>query len=152
MLLRLGLRLLLNDQSGAIDEFGDVTNIALKVPMGHLWLSLRIKAFYSSKWNYLWYGPALLTVVVVFLSPLLVCGFFVRQLFAARELALAFVYTGLLLPSLTFFLLLAGTAAILGAGEGAIRVEDEIAKTGAITSDLLKLIKDRKQQVQDDSK
>src|SRR5262249_11277988 len=81
---------------------------------GHLWLALQIKAYYESRLNYVWYGPTLLAVVVVFLSPLLVCGFFVRQLFKAGELVLAFVYSGLLVPCLMLFLLLAGTVAILG--------------------------------------
>jgi hypothetical protein len=44
----------------------------------------------------------LLTVVAVFLSPLLVCRFFVRPLFAAGELVLALVYSGFLLPCLMF--------------------------------------------------
>ena len=133
MLLRLGLRMLLNQQTGANDDFGDVTNISLKGAIGHLWLVLQIKAFYRSRWNYLWYAPALITVLAVFLSPLVVCGFFVDRLFAAGEIGLALVYSGFLLPSLMFFVLLAGTTAILGVGESAIRVSTTRVKIEIVT-------------------
>ena len=128
MLLRIGLRLILNKRTGSEDDFGDVTNIALRGALGHLWIAIRIREFYRSKWNYLWYLPFLGIVLTVFLSPLLVCSFFIYELFKAGNLALGIVYTGLLMPFLAFFLLLLCTAAILGMGENSVQLENEIAK------------------------
>jgi hypothetical protein len=137
MLLRIGLRLILNERSGSDDEYGDVTNVSLKGPLGHLWIALRIKEFYESKWNYLWYLPFLTVVLTVFMSPLLVCSFFIRQLFRSGDLVLGFLYGGLLIPYLLFFLLLVCTAAILGIGENTVRIEDEIAKKAKLASILV---------------
>jgi hypothetical protein len=134
MLLRIGLRLILNERQGSDDEYGDVTNVSLKGLLGHLWIAVRIKEFYESKWNYLWYLPFLTVVLTVFMSPLLVCGFFIRQLFRSGELVLGFLYGGLLIPYLLFFLLLVCTAAILGMGENTIQIEDEIAKKAELAS------------------
>jgi len=128
MLLRIGLKLILNRHSGSDDDYGDVTNIALRGAIGHLWIAIRIREFYESRWNYLWYLPFLCIVLTVFLSPLLVCSFFIYQLFHAGNLALGIVYTGLLIPFLAFFLLLICTAAILGMGENSVHFENEIAK------------------------
>lgn len=128
MLLRIGLKLILNRRSGSDDDYGDVTNIALKGAIGHLWIAIRIREFYESRWNYLWYLPFLCIVLTVFLSPLLVCSFFIYQLFHAGNLLLGFIYTGLLIPFLAFFLLLICTAAILGIGENSVQFETEIAK------------------------
>ena len=75
MLLRIGLKLILNRRSGSDDDYGDVTNIALRGAIGHLWIAIRIREFYESRWNYLWYLPFLCIVLTVFLSPLLVCSF-----------------------------------------------------------------------------
>jgi hypothetical protein len=128
MLLRIGLRLILSKRSGSEDDFGDVTNIALRGALGHLWIAIRIREFYKSKWNYLWYLPFLCIVLTVFLSPLLVCSFFIYELFKAGNLVLGSVYAGLLIPFLAFFLLLFCTAAILGMGENSVHFENEIAK------------------------
>lgn len=43
MLLRLALRLLLSQRTGTEDDYGDVTNIALEGPLGHLWMILQIR-------------------------------------------------------------------------------------------------------------
>jgi hypothetical protein len=137
MLLRIGLRLILNERHGSDDEYGDVTNVSLKGPLGHLWIALRIKGFYESKWNYLWYLPFLAIVLTVFMSPLLVCSFFIRQLFRSGEVVLGFLYGGLLIPYLLFFLLLVCTAAILGIGENTVLIEDEIAKKAELASILI---------------
>ena|ERR1700733_1132346 len=134
MLLRIGLRLILNERQGADDEYGDITNVALKGLLGHLWIAVRIREFYESKWNYLWYLPFLTVVLTVFMSPLLVCAFFIRQLFRSGELVLGLLYGGLLIPYLLFFLLLVCTAAILGMGENTIQIEDEIAKKAELAS------------------
>jgi hypothetical protein len=134
MLLRIGLRLILIQHAGSDDDYGDVTNISLKGPLGHLWIALRIKEFYRSTWNYLWYLPLLTAVLTVFMSPLLVCSFFIRQLFRSGNLVLGFLYGGLLIPYLVFFFLLVCTAALLGMGENAVQIEDEIAKKAELTS------------------
>lgn len=134
MLLRIGMRLILNERPGPDEDYGDITNVSLKGPLGHLWIALRIKEFYKSKWNYLWYLPFLAVVLTVFLSPLLVCGFFIYQLFRSGALVLGFVYGGLLIPYLSFFLLLVCTAAILGIGENAVLIEDEIIKKAELAS------------------
>jgi hypothetical protein len=136
MLLRIGLRLILSEHAGSDDDYGDVTNLALKGPLGHLWIALRIKEFYKSTWNYLWYLPLLAVVMVIFMSPLLVCGFFVRQLFVSGALVLGCVYAALLIPYLAFFLLLLCTAGILGVGENTVIIEDEIAKKVELASKL----------------
>jgi hypothetical protein len=139
MLLRIGLRLILTEHAGSDDEYGDVTNVVLKGPLGHLWIALRIKEFYKSKWNYLWYLPFLAVVLTVFMSPLIVCSFFIRQLFRSGELVLGILYGGLLIPYLAFFVLLVCTAAILGMGENMVQIEDEIAKKAESASILTTL-------------
>jgi hypothetical protein len=134
MLLRIGLRLILNDHTSSDDDYGDITNISLKGPLGHLWIALRIRASYKSSWNYLWYFPLLGVLLTVFLSPLLVCSFFVLQLFRSHNLLLGFLYGGLLIPYLVFCLLLVCTAGLLGVGESTVKIEDEIAKKAGLTS------------------
>jgi uncharacterized membrane protein len=134
MLLRIGLRLILIEHTGSDDDYGDVTNICLKGPLGHLWIALRIKEFYKSTWNYLWYLPLLTVVLIIFMSPLLVCSFFVRQFFRSGNFVLGFLYGGLLIPYLAFFILLVCTAAILGMGENTVQIEDEIAKKAELAS------------------
>jgi len=132
MLLRIGLRMILTEHSNSDDDYGDVTNISLKGPLGHLWIALRIKAFYQSSWNYFWYLPLSAVVLTVFLSPLLVCSFFILQLFRSHNLVLGFLYGGLLIPYLAFFLLLVCTAGLLGMGENTVQIEDEIAKKAGL--------------------
>ena len=122
MLLRLGLRMLLSERNGTEDDYGDVTNVALQGALGHLWIIFRIKKFYASKWNYLWYLPAICFVSTIFLSPLLLCLFFIRQLFRSHDLILGLLYSGLFIPYAAFFVLLVCTAMILGAGENALQI------------------------------
>jgi hypothetical protein len=128
MLLRLGLRVLLSERTEKADEYGDITNIELDGALGHLWIILQIKRFYRSKWNYLWYAPALAVVSAVFISPLAVCLFFIKKIFASGGLLLGAVYTGLFIPYVTFFLLLVSTVAILGLGETTVGIEEDLGK------------------------
>jgi hypothetical protein len=128
MLLRLGLRMLLTERVGTEDDYGDVTNITLEGPLGHLWIVLQIRRFYDSVWNYLWYVPAVALVAMIFMSPLLVCLFFIRQLFSSGDHLLGLLYSGLFIPYAAFSLLLVCTAAILGVGETAIQLENEVAR------------------------
>jgi len=111
-------------------------NIVLEGPLGHLWMILQIKRFYGSRWNYLWYVPALAVVVTIFISPLLVCLFFIRQLFSSGDLILGFLYSGLFIPFAAFFLLLVCTAAILGVGARAVHLENELAERVGLVSAL----------------
>jgi hypothetical protein len=136
MLLRIGSRLILSTLDGSKDEFGDVTDICLRGPLGHLWIALQVKQYYKSTWNYLWYVPFLSIILSVFISPLLVCVFFIRQLFRSGDLVLGFLYGGLLIPYSIFFILLVCTAAILGLGESVIRIEKEVSIRGERTTKL----------------
>jgi hypothetical protein len=128
MLLRLGLKMLLMEQTTIGDDYGDVTNVALDGILGHLWIILQIKRFYSSGWNYVWYVPALAVVGVVFFSPLALCLFFILRLFSSGrfDLVLGLVYSGLFFPYAAFFVLVVFTAAILGMGD--VQMENQIAK------------------------
>jgi hypothetical protein len=124
ILLRLALKMLLAETPKTKGDYGDVTNIALAGTLGQLWIILRIKQFYASKWNYIWYLPTLLLVVTIFLAPMFVCLFFIYQLFiptSVVDLVLCVVYGTLFIPYALFFILLTGTAAVLGVLEGTIK-------------------------------
>jgi hypothetical protein len=131
MVLRLGLRMLLMEQTTIGDDYGDVTNVELDGALGHLWIILQIKRFYGSRWNYLWYVPALAVVGAVFVSPLALCVFFILRLFSSGrvDFVLGLVYSGLFIPYAAFFVLLVSTAAILGLGERSVQIEKDIAKS-----------------------
>ena len=139
MLLRIGLRLILNEVAESKDEFGDITDVCLRGPLGHLWIALRIEQLYRSKWNYVWYVPFLVVVLGVFLSPLLVCVFFIYQLLRSGELVLSLLYGGLLIPYLAFFVLLLFTAAILGIGENTVRIDKTVAEQAELVAKLSSL-------------
>lgn len=115
MLLRLGVKLLTRER-GTEEEFGDVANIVLNGILGHIWLIFRIGNLVRL-WSYLWYLPLLVLLVIVVLSPTLVCLFFIIQLFIAGSFALGVTYSVFFVPFAIISLLLLGTTAILGYGE-----------------------------------
>jgi hypothetical protein len=124
MLLRLGLKLL-NKTPVNQDDFGDITNLALSGSLGHIWIIFRIGQFFRFRWNYLWYVPAVIVMLSVIISPLLVCLFFIIQLYTAGNLWLGLIYSVFFIPYSMLFILLIGTASILGVGEPYLRWEAE---------------------------
>jgi hypothetical protein len=116
MILRLGTKLL-NQEIGVNEEFGDATNIVLDGAIGHIWIILRIRQFFKSKLNLIWYMPAVTLFLVVMASPVLICIYFIVQLFAAKSIVLGIIYSLLFIPYSALFLLLIATASILGMGE-----------------------------------
>lgn len=113
MILRRGIKLL-NDIVKVNEEFGDATNILLDGALGHIWIILRIRRYFESKLNYIWYVPAAILFLVIMASPLLICIYFIVQLFAIKSLVLGIIYSILLIPYSALFLLLLLTASILG--------------------------------------
>lgn len=99
------------------DEFPDFTNLLLKGILGHLWILFRISNFIKLRISYFWYYPFLILTLLCLVSPLLVCIYFIIQLYAASNFGLGIIYTVMLLPSLVLFLLLLGIVTLLGASE-----------------------------------
>lgn len=125
MLLRLGLKILIKTAVNQ-DDYGDITNIVLSGSLGHIWIVFRIGQFFRSSWNYLWYVPAIILILSVIISPLLICLYFIIQLYTAGNLWLGLTYSFFFIPCSILFILLIGTASILGVGEPYLRWEGEM--------------------------
>jgi len=113
LILRRGLQLL-SVAVGHNEEFGDATNILLDGALGHIWIILRIRQYFKSKMNFIWYVPAVFLFLVIMASPLLLCIYFIVQLFAAESIVLGVVYSIVFIPYFALFLLLLLTASIVG--------------------------------------
>ncbi len=116
MLLRLSLKILVK-QRGAEDDFGDVTNVVLNGPISYIWIVYRIGKFFDSRWNYLWYLPTIVLVAAIVISPLLICLYFIVELFSMGSFWLALIYSIIFIPFSAMFLLFIVTSLILGLGE-----------------------------------
>jgi hypothetical protein len=116
MVLRLGMKLLY-EQVGSIEDFGDVTNILLDGSLGQMWIILRIMQYFKSKLNLIWAVPVMILLLTIITSPILICIFFIFQLFSLGSIILGVLYSIFLIPFASLFLLLIATAAILGIGE-----------------------------------
>jgi hypothetical protein len=114
--LRQGMKLL-HKAVGLNQEFGDATNILLNGALGHMWIILRINKYFQSKVNYLWYVPALILFLTIMTSPLLLCVYFIFQLFIAKSIVLGIIYSVVFIPYSALFLSLISTASLLGLGD-----------------------------------
>ena len=111
--LRQGIKLL-HEAVGLNQEFGDATNILLNGALGHMWIILRISKYFKSRANYLWYAPALILFLMIMISPLLLCVYFIVQLFIAKSIVLGIIYSVLFIPYSVLFFALTSTASRFG--------------------------------------
>jgi hypothetical protein len=119
MVLRIGQFMLLREV-GKTDNFGDITDVALEGPIGHMWLVLQLWDFIDSRWNLLWYVPAVVLILAVVLSPLGVPLIFILALFRLELYVVAFSYAVLFLPYAVLLLILVGAGVILALGGRAL--------------------------------
>jgi hypothetical protein len=116
MLLRLA-QMRMVAEAGKTDDFGDVRNVVLCGTLSHVWIVFRIGRYLHSRWNYVWYVPAAVLLSGIILSPIFVSLFFIVHLFRAQDYWVAIPYAVLFVPYSLLFLLVFGTASILGFGE-----------------------------------
>jgi hypothetical protein len=116
LILRRGLAVL-REEIGQVQHFGDVSNILLTGVLGSLWMFVSIRRHFPSKLHLIWFIPLIFTLVAVIVSPSVLCGYFVRELFVLGDVLPALVYLGLLIPSVALSLVLIGTSVIEGIRE-----------------------------------
>jgi hypothetical protein len=112
--LRRGVKLL-SIEIEASEDFGDATNILLDGALGQVWIVFKISRHWDlvSRLNFIWYLPAIILILVVLASPLLLCIYFIIQLFILGSIFLGIVYSILFIPYSALFLLLISTSASL---------------------------------------
>lgn len=96
-----------------ISEYPDVTNLTLKGVLGHLWILMRIKDFFKSKFNLIWYIPLILFAILVLISPLFTCLYFIIQLFLLGSNITGIIYLCILIPFIILFIVLIGMTSLL---------------------------------------
>ena len=95
----------------------DFTNLFLKGIIGNLWMLFRIGESLRFRYNYFWYYPLFFLILLVFISPVLVCIYFIIQLFGMKMFLIAIIYTVFLFPYLLLFFMLISIVALLSASE-----------------------------------
>jgi len=105
LIMRKGLDVL-KREVGSAEHFGDVSNIMLTGVLGTLWMFVSIRKHFPSRLHLLWFLPLGFLFFLVMLSPSILCGYFVCELFISRDFYPALVYSSLLIPSLALSLIL----------------------------------------------
>jgi hypothetical protein len=111
LLLRRGLEVL-QKELGAVDHFGEVANLMLTGVLGSLWLVMSVRRHFPSRWHLIWFVPVGLLLFLIVLSPTMLCGYFVFELYAISDWVPAIAYSVLLIPSAALALALIGVSAI----------------------------------------
>jgi hypothetical protein len=68
-------------------------------------------------WHLLWFAPVIAFILLVILSPSLLCGYFVHRLFALKDFVPAVAYLVMLIPSLLLALVLIAFSVVAGFSE-----------------------------------
>jgi hypothetical protein len=123
--LKIGIKTLVNESENhpllkdqdSREVFVDLTDLHLKGGLGTIWMIFRIREIFKSKWNYVWYVPLLLLIILVVLSPAIIPLFFTYLLFQIQYIGLGIIYAIIFIPISFLLVLLIGTVGLLGLSE-----------------------------------
>lgn len=116
LLMRRGFDVL-KREVGEVDYFGDVSNIMLTGVLGSLWILISVQRHFRSKLQLIWFLPLVALLVLLMLSPTILCGYFVRELFVVKDFLPAVTYAALLVPSMALSLALTALGVVAGIRE-----------------------------------
>lgn len=116
LLMRRGLAVL-KGEVGAVDHFGDVSNVMLTGIVGSLWMVVAVRKHFPSRLHLIWFLPFALLLLTIILSPSILCAYFVRELFMLGDFAPALTYSVLLAPSMLLSIVLIALSVVAGLPE-----------------------------------
>jgi hypothetical protein len=116
LILRGGLAIL-GKELGEVEYFGDVANTMLTGVVGSLWIFVAIPKLFPSRIHLVWLIPLITLFMILFLSPSILCGYFIFRLFLIGDFLAAVVYFLLLIPGFLLGLVLMGVSVLAGIRE-----------------------------------